>query len=317
MPGPGWSPKTQAVSLRRPNKFPLWLGSASQCRQRTPIQSRFLLSRFVNIQALIPGNFSSQSWVSNPFSRLCRYHIAVPLNSTRLTVSRTCRYHSPLTTLPLSIVPLISWSPPRLIKVLISPPPGNRPKKYSPDSPHFLPTAQMASFVRPLARAATRTTTRNAFATAPRQAFRQQGRRFYSSEPAAPKPSSSIWLYLTGAAAAGGLGYWYVTASGAPSAASVKAPSQADYQKVYDDIAARLEEKDDYDDGSYGPVLLRLAWHASGTFDKMTGTGGSNGATMRFAPESDHGGNAGLLAARDFLDPVKGRFLCFLHSRLP
>lgn len=28
---------------------------------------------------------------------------------------------------------------------------------------------------------------------------------------------------------------------------------------------------------------------------------------MRFAPESDHGANAGLRAARDFLEPVKGR----------
>ena len=37
----------------------------------------------------------------------------------------------------------------------------------------------------------------------------------------------------------------------------------------------------DYDDGSYGPVLVRLAWHTSGTFDKNTNTGGSNGATMR------------------------------------
>lgn len=36
-----------------------------------------------------------------------------------------------------------------------------------------------------------------------------------------------------------------------------------------------------YDDGSYGPVLVRLAWHASGTYDKETKTGGSNGATMR------------------------------------
>jgi catalase (peroxidase I) len=36
-----------------------------------------------------------------------------------------------------------------------------------------------------------------------------------------------------------------------------------------------------YDDGSYGPILLRLAWHASGTYDKDTKTGGSNLATMR------------------------------------
>lgn len=75
---------------------------------------------------------------------------------------------------------------------------------------------------------------------------------------------------------------------------------------MYNEVASRLEEKDDYDDGSYGPVLVRLAWHASGTYDAETGTGGSNGATMRFAPEGDHGANAGLKAARDFLEPVKG-----------
>lgn len=166
----------------------------------------------------------------------------------------------------------------------------------------------MASATRQFARVAARNTARNTFVVAPRQTFRQQGRRWYSSEPAARK-SSSTWLYLTGAAAAGGLAYWYYTASGAPSAASNKivSPTKEDYQKVYNEIASRLEEKDDYDDGSFGPVLLRLAWHASGTFDKATGTGGSNGATMRFAPESDHGANAGLLAARKFLDPVKGK----------
>ena len=41
-------------------------------------------------------------------------------------------------------------------------------------------------------------------------------------------------------------------------------------------------------------------------YDAQTGTGGSNGATMRFAPEGDHGANAGLKVARDFLEPVKG-----------
>jgi cytochrome c peroxidase len=69
------------------------------------------------------------------------------------------------------------------------------------------------------------------------------------------------------------------------------------YQEVYNDIAALLDAPE-YDDGSYGPVLVRLAWHASGTYDKNTGTGGSNGATMRFDPEASHGANAGLAVAR-------------------
>ena len=47
----------------------------------------------------------------------------------------------------------------------------------------------------------------------------------------------------------------------------------------------------------------QLTYNSS--YDAETGTGGSNGATMRFAPEGDHGANAGLKAARDFLEPVK------------
>ena len=48
-------------------------------------------------------------------------------------------------------------------------------------------------------------------------------------------------------------------------------------------------------DGSLAPVLIRLAWHASGTYDKSEKTGGSNYATMRFKPESTHGANNGLV----------------------
>ena len=49
-------------------------------------------------------------------------------------------------------------------------------------------------------------------------------------------------------------------------------------------------------------------------YDKLTNTGGSNGATMRFAPEGDHGANAGLKAARDFLEPIKGIVLLYSHK---
>ena len=51
-------------------------------------------------------------------------------------------------------------------------------------------------------------------------------------------------------------------------------------------------------------------------YDQETGTGGSNGATMRFAPEGDHGANAGLKAARDFMEPVKQQFPWITYSDL-
>ncbi len=53
------------------------------------------------------------------------------------------------------------------------------------------------------------------------------------------------------------------------------------------------------------PITMRHAWHMSGTFDRNNGTGGSNGATIRFPPESTDGANAGLHIIRDLLEPVK------------
>ncbi|KAH8676000.1 cytochrome c peroxidase [Xylariales sp. PMI_506] len=172
-----------------------------------------------------------------------------------------------------------------------------------------------ATMSRQLARAALRTGARNTFATASRQAFRQNGRRFYSDE--APKSSgSSSLVYILGAGAIAAGGYYFYSQGASSASTKVFTPTKEDYQKVYSEIASRLEEKDDYDDGSYGPVLVRLAWHASGTYDKETNTGGSNGATMRFAPESDHGANAGLKHARDFLEPVKAKFPWITYSDL-
>ena len=62
------------------------------------------------------------------------------------------------------------------------------------------------------------------------------------------------------------------------------------------------------DGTSIGPTLVRLAWHASGTYSAVDKTGGSNGATMRFTPESAWGANAGLKIARDFLEPLKAKY---------
>ena len=53
------------------------------------------------------------------------------------------------------------------------------------------------------------------------------------------------------------------------------------------------------------PIAVRQAWHSSGTYDTHTKTGGSNGATMRFAPEKDDPANNGLGIVRDMLHEVK------------
>ena len=102
-----------------------------------------------------------------------------------------------------------------------------------------------------------------------RQTLRSSGRRGYSSANG-PKASNTGVYVGVGVLAAAGVGGYYYYASGdekggVSAAKKPFAPSKEDYQKVYDEIAGRLEEKDDYDDGSYGPVVLRLAWHASGT----------------------------------------------------
>lgn len=51
-------------------------------------------------------------------------------------------------------------------------------------------------------------------------------------------------------------------------------------------------------------------------YDKYTGNGGSNGATMRFAPEANHGANAGLEVARGKLEQVKKQFPQITYSDL-
>mmetsp|Transcript_14309 Transcript_14309/g.45045 ORF Transcript_14309/g.45045 Transcript_14309/m.45045 type:complete len:355 (-) Transcript_14309:53-1117(-) len=88
-----------------------------------------------------------------------------------------------------------------------------------------------------------------------------------------------------------------------------------DYDAVRRDIAELLDDEK-YDDGSYGPVFVRLAWHASGTYDKSDGSGGSDGATMRFLKEGSDGANAGLQIARARLEPLIAKHPGLSHGDL-
>ncbi|KAJ5623575.1 heme-binding peroxidase [Penicillium lividum] len=88
-----------------------------------------------------------------------------------------------------------------------------------------------------------------------------------------------------------------------------------DYEAVRADIVAQLK-KPDYDDGSAGPVFVRLAWHSSGTYDLASDTGGSNGAGMRYEAEGGDPSNAGLQHGRAFLEPVKEKHPWITYSDL-
>ena len=85
----------------------------------------------------------------------------------------------------------------------------------------------------------------------PTQAFRASSRRGYASE-AGPSKSSNTPIFL-GLLAAGGAGAYFYLNGADTSAKGPFVPTQQDYQKVYDEIASRLDNSD-YDDGSYGPV---------------------------------------------------------------
>ncbi|ORX91521.1 heme peroxidase [Basidiobolus meristosporus CBS 931.73] len=148
--------------------------------------------------------------------------------------------------------------------------------------------------------------------------------RGYQTGPV-KKSGSSPMVWALAFAGAGIAGYYMMTPAGKvePHASpkdnvgvNVETKKKnLDYQAIYNEIADILEDND-YDDGSFGPVLLRLAWHASGTYNKADGSGGSNGATMRFRPESEHGGNAGLGVARDKLEAIKQKYPDLSYSDL-
>ncbi|CAO3670871.1 unnamed protein product [Rhizopus stolonifer] len=134
--------------------------------------------------------------------------------------------------------------------------------------------------------------------------------RGYTSTGTPKKGGSGRFVFLSLATLGGVGGYYYTSAQSIKTKTSPLSTvkKEIDYEKIYNEIAELLEENPDYDDGSYGPVFLRLAWHASGTYDVETNTGGSNGATMRFKPESIHAANNGLAIARDVLEKIHQKY---------
>jgi catalase (peroxidase I) len=85
------------------------------------------------------------------------------------------------------------------------------------------------------------------------------------------------------------------------------ATARLDLGKMRRFVFSRLPARS-HDDGSYGPLMLRYAWHLCGTYDAVKNSGGSNGNTMRFSREKNDPENAGFALAERFVERVEQAF---------
>ena len=87
--------------------------------------------------------------------------------------------------------------------------------------------------------------------------------------------------------------------------------AKLDMDALKKDIDSVLTDSQDWwpaDWGNYGPLFIRMTWHAAGTYRTLDGRGGAGGGQQRFDPLNSWPDNGNLDKARRLLWPVKQKY---------
>lgn len=86
---------------------------------------------------------------------------------------------------------------------------------------------------------------------------------------------------------------------------------ELDYFALKKDLEQLMTDSQDWwpaDYGHYGPLFIRMSWHAAGTYRTGDGRGGGNSGNQRFAPLNSWPDNVLLDRARRLLWPIKKKY---------